>query len=137
MLTSLVCFTFAYGSMLRVLLPAACGRRLLVRLRRALLALSDVPAAAVIGCMTIAGDATFGDRNELTALEDPDALQEFQRRRSLRRGHADRRSGIGPLWRADAARPGMTVEMLGFPSLSPILLTPFFGSFHICSRLTS
>ncbi len=64
MLTSLVCFTFAYGSMLRVLLPAACGRRLLVRLRSALLALSDFPAAAAIGCMNITGDATFGDRSE-------------------------------------------------------------------------
>ena len=92
MLTSLVCFAFAYGSMLRVLLPAACGRRLLVRLRRALLALSDVPAAAAIGCMNIAGDATFGDRN---APEDPDVLQEFQRRCSLQRGQADRRRKHG------------------------------------------
>ena len=85
MLTSLVCFTFAYGSMLRVLLRTACGRGSLVRLRRALLALGDFPAAAAIGCTTITGDATFGDRG---APEDPDVLQEFQRGCSLQRGQA-------------------------------------------------
>ena len=136
MLTSLVCFTFAYCSMLRVLLPAACGRRLLVRLRRALLALSDVPAAAAIGCMNITGDATFGDRSELTRLRIR------TRCRNSSAGAAC--SAATPIDAAASGRlagrcraPGMTVEILGFSSLSPHFPHTFFGSFRICSRLTS
>lgn len=101
MLTSLICFSFAYCSMLRVLLPAICRHRSVTRVRMVLLSLRLSPPAAAIACVNIADAATFGDRSDLMALEGPDTLLDFQRDCSLQRGQVDRcrdrRIGAVPL----------------------------------------
>jgi hypothetical protein len=92
MLTGVVDFIFAYCSMLRVLLPAIYGHRVVARVRMILrsLRLGAFPAAAANACVTIAGAFVRGDRNEPTAIDDGDALAEFQRRGSLQSSQADR-----------------------------------------------
>ena len=65
MLTSVVFFAFAYGGMLRALLPSARELRSVARGYVALLLpLGDGPLVAALACMNIAGTATCGARND-------------------------------------------------------------------------
>ena len=91
MLTSVVFFAFAYCSMLCVLLPSLRRHRSMVRVRMVLrsLRLNGLPTANAWAI--IADTATPCDRNDPAAIDDADALQDFERHSALERGQADRR----------------------------------------------
>jgi hypothetical protein len=93
MLTSVVFFTFAYCSMLCVLLPSLRRHPSVVRVRMVMLSLrpSDLPAAVINACVTIADTTTLCDRNDPAAIDDADELQDFQRRSSHQRVQVYRR----------------------------------------------
>ena len=91
MLTSVVFFTFAYCSMLCVLLPSLRRHRSVVRMGMVLrsLRLSGLPTANAWAM--IADTATRRDRNDPAAIDNGDVLQDFERHSTLQRGQTDRR----------------------------------------------
>lgn len=92
MFTSVVYLTFAYCSVLRVLL-ASLGRHWSVaRVRVVLRSLRAgcLPPASTRACVTIAGIATPRYRNDPAAIDNGDVLQDFERHGALQRGQADR-----------------------------------------------
>ena len=91
MLTNVVSFTFAYCSMLRVLLPSLRRHPSVVRVRVVLrsLRLGGLPTADA--WVMIADTATPRDRNDPAAIDNGDVLQDLERHSTLQRGQADRR----------------------------------------------